>query len=424
MMKKFARTIVVSILGWQVRRLRAKHSFKKIVVVGSIGKTSTKFAIAQTLSPALRVRFQEGNYNDLASVPLVYFGQTLPSLFNPIAWALTFIRCELQIHKKYEYDVVILEIGTDGPGQIAAFKKYVHSDITVVTAIAPEHMEYFSDLDAVAKEELSVIQYTSQLLINNDLIAHEYTSLVPEALTYALHKDATYRISRFSFQRDGVSFELEKDGVSLIEASHAGISEPHLYSLAAAASVADLLGVSAKSIVDGLAHILPVSGRMQSLAGIRNSTIIDDTYNASPDATKAALETLYRVSAPQKIALLGNMNELGAFSKDAHVAIGELCDPKQLAHVITLGPDANEYLAAAAEQQGCTVHRSINPDEAGQFLADIMTDGAVVLVKGSQNKVYAEEAIKHILADPVDSQKLVRQSPAWLKKKKHNFKSV
>lgn len=421
MLKKFARSIVVLILGWQVRRLRSKHNFVTVVVVGSVGKTSTKFAIAQTLGASKRVRFQEGNYNDLASVPLVYFGQQLPSLFNPFAWVLTFIKCELRIHKEYPYDIVVLEVGTDGPGQIAAFKKYLKSDITVITAISPEHMEYFADLDAVAKEELSVIQYTDQLLVNADLVAHEYLSLVPEAVTYALRAQATYKVGKFSFQAEGVKFELQKDAINLITASHAGISEPHLYSLTAAAAVADLLGVAPGAIIDGLEHVKPVSGRMQSLKGIRSSTIIDDSYNASPDAVKAALETLYRIDAPQKIALLGNMNELGVFSKDAHVETGKLCDAKQLNHVITLGPDANEYLAAAAEEQGCKVDRFDTPYEAGEFIKGIIQEGAVILIKGSQNRVYAEEAIKPLLADSSDEARLVRQSPSWLKKKTKNF---
>ncbi len=421
MLKKFARNIVVLVLGWQVRRLRSKHIFQTVVVAGSVGKTSTKFAIAQTLGASKRVRFQEGNYNDLASVPLVYFGQRLPNLFNPLAWILTFIKCEIQIHKDYPYDMVVLEVGTDGPGQIAAFKKYLRADITVVTAISPEHMEYFEDLDAVAKEELSVVQYTDQLLVNADLVAHEYLSLVPEAVTYALHTQATYKVSEFSFHSAGVRFELQKDNTNLIHASHAGISEPHLYSLAAAVAVADLLGVAPEAIVDGLEHVKPVSGRMQSLKGVHGSTIIDDSYNASPDAVSAVLKTLYRIDAPQKIALLGNMNELGEFSKEAHIAIGKLCDAQQLDHVITLGPDANEYLAASAEQQGCKVSRFTTPYQAGEYLKEIIQEGAVILIKGSQNHVYAEEAIKSILADSSDIQRLVRQSPSWLKKKAQNF---
>lgn len=421
MIKKLARSFVVSVLGWQVRRLRRHHDFKVVAVAGSIGKTSTKFAIAQVLSEGLKVRFQKGNYNDLVSVPLVFFGQTILSLFNPFGWFGVFIRNELQIHRNFPYDVVVVEVGTDSPGQIAAFELYLHADVSVLTSIAPEHMEFFIDIDAVAIEELAIQDYSDIILVNADLTAQRYIDQIERAETYALHNPAMYKVSNFAFQSDGVEFEIQKQNEKFISASHAGISEPHLYSLTAAASVADVLGMSSEEIIAGLEHVKPVSGRMQRLRGINNSTIIDDSYNASPEAVKAALETLYRIEAPQKVALLGNMNELGDFSKQAHTDIGNFCDPTQLDEVITLGPDANEYLAAAAIQKGCKVTQFQTPYQAGEHLREIVKEGAVVLVKGSQNRVYAEEAIKEMLADSNDMAKLVRQSPAWLKKKAKNF---
>lgn len=421
MMKKLARSVIVAVLGSQVRRLRRKHDFKVVAVAGSIGKTSTKFAIAQVLSQSYTVRFQEGNYNDLVTVPLVFFGRSMPSLLNPIAWLVTLIRNEIQIHNRFPYEVVIVEVGTDGPGQIAAFDQYLHADIAVLTSISPEHMEFFADLDAVAVEELSIQDYSDIVLVNADLTAQKYIDHIERAETYALHNQASYKIAQFAFEPDGVDFELTKNGHSFIKASHTSISEPHLYSLTAAVSVADHLGMNADDIVIGLAHVQSVSGRMQRLNGIKNSTIIDDSYNASPEAVKAALETLYRIDAPQKIALLGNMNELGEYSKDAHTEVGAFCDPSELTEVITLGPDSNQYLASAAEAAGCKVTRFTTPYQAGDYLKEIIQDGAVVLVKGSQNQVYAEEAIKPLLANASDEQKLVRQSPSWLKKKTQNF---
>jgi UDP-N-acetylmuramoyl-tripeptide--D-alanyl-D-alanine ligase len=345
----------------------------------------------------------------------------MPSLLNPFAWFKVLLKNEVQIHRSFPYEVVVVEVGTDGPGQIMAFEQYLHADIAVLTSIAPEHMEFFADLDAVAVEELAIQDYSDIVLVNADLTDDRYIEQIERAETYALHNPATYKVSKFSFQPDGVAFEVQKQGKKFINASHSGISEPHLYSLTAAISVADHLGMSSEEIIAGLEHVQPVSGRMQRLNGINGSTIIDDSYNASPEAVKAALDTLYRIDAPLKIALLGNMNELGDFSKQAHIEIGEFCDPKQINEVLTLGPDANEYLAIAAANAGCKVTKFETPYDAGKHLAEIITDGAVVLVKGSQNRVYAEEAIKEILADPRDVSKLVRQSPSWLKKKAQNF---
>jgi UDP-N-acetylmuramoyl-tripeptide--D-alanyl-D-alanine ligase len=175
-------------------------------------------------------------------------------------------------------------------------------------------------------------------------------------------------------------------------------------------------------IAKGLANIKPVPGRMQRLRGVEGSLIIDDSYNSSPDAAKLALDYLYSINAPQKIAVLGNMNELGGYSKQAHEEIGSYCDPKQLELVITIGPDANNFLAKAAEAKGCRVERFDNPYKAGDFIRPLVKQGAAILVKGSQNKVFAEEAIKPLLADQADSEKLVRQTPQWLNVKRGAFK--
>lgn len=207
----------------------------------------------------------------------------------------------------------------------------------------------------------------------------------------------------------------------LLSAQHEAIAEPRLYAVAGAVAVARELGMAPSEIKAGLDKLKPVAGRMQKLAGINGSIIIDDTYNASPPAMKAALDTLYRLDAPQKIAVLGNMNELGNYSQAAHEEIGSYCDPKKLDLVITLGPDANKYLAPAAEAKGCKVQQFDDPYSVGEYLKSIIKNGALILVKGSQNRVFAEEAVKLLLADPKDAKKLVRQSEAWLKIKAKDF---
>jgi UDP-N-acetylmuramoyl-tripeptide--D-alanyl-D-alanine ligase len=415
-MKKAFKSIVVSILSWQLKRLHKKHQFKTIAVVGSIGKTSTKLAIARVLESSFRVRYQDGNYNDIVTAPLVFFGQKEPSLTNAVAWIKVFLKNEAEIKGQYPYDIVVVELGTDRPGQIAAFKRYIRADIGVVTALTPEHMENFAGLTAVAEEEMQISKFSSKLLINTDLCPIEYLQEYSGAfLSYGIKKDATYRTCDVKFTADSSQFKIQKDRQSLLQATHDSFSDLQLYSLLAATAVADLLDAKTEAVVAGYNNIKPVSGRMQRLAGIKGSVIIDDTYNASPDAVKAALNTLYRIQAPQKIALLGNMNELGTFSPSAHTEIGEYCDPLQVNLVVTLGTDANQYLSEAAEKRGCKVVRANSPQEAGKVIAENLQEGALILAKGSQNGVFAEEAVKLLLADPSDVSKLVRQSPEWLK---------
>lgn len=401
-MKKLARRIVAAILGYQVRRLSKKNRFIVIGVAGSIGKTSTKLAIATILQNGFRVRYQEGNYNDLITVPLVFFKKQLPSLFNPIAWLAVFWHNEKQIRQAYPFDIVVLELGSDGPGQIAEFKKYLKLEIAVITAITPEHMQFFKSLDSVAEEELEVQNFSGLLIANKDLCDEKYLSKVSQLLTYGIKTQADYTYEKMNIPKKSESFAEQ-------------------YSALAAAAVAQKLGLSQEIITAGIVGVKPFAGRMQKLAGINNSMIIDDSYNASPEAVKMALDTLYSSTAPQKIAVLGNMNELGDYSRQAHEEVGKYCDPKQIELVITIGPDANTYLAKAAEARGCRVERFDSPYKAGEFIKPLVKKSAIILVKGSQNKVFAEETVKILLAEPSEATKLVRQSPEWMDIKRKAF---
>ena len=178
-----------------------------------------------------------------------------------------------------------------------------------------------------------------------------------------------------------------------------------------------------EEVAASLEKIQPVSGRMNILDGIRGCTLLDDTYNASPIAMEHSLKTLYYLEAKHKIAVLGDMNELGGTSETEHKKIGKLCDPKQLDLIITVGNLSKNHLAPAAEANGCKVISFQSAPEAGEFLKNSDIKDATILFKGSQGGIYLEEAIKPLLKNPADSQKLVRQSDAWLEKKRRFFES-
>lgn len=420
--KLAGRSIVCKVLEWQVRTLRRKHDFKVVAVAGSVGKTSTKLAIAELLGQTLRVRHQKGNYNDRVTVPLVFFGQTEPSLFNVLAWLKLFGANQAALSHAYEYDVVVVELGTDGPGQLAEFA-YLQPDIAVVAAVSPEHMEFFGTLDAVANEELGVFDFARTVLVNADDIAGVYLAGRPFREYSLVNPQAHYYAKSRAKNLHGQTLDMVLPGGQL-KADVRLIGRQGAKFVLAAAAVADMLGVKTSDIADGLPKLVPFAGRMQVLSGIKNSTIIDDTYNSSPVAALAALEVLYGAKTPQRIAVLGSMNEMGEYSPEAHREVGAFCDPNRLDLVVTIGADAEAYLAPAAIEKGCNVKTFASPYEAGEYVKLQLKRGAVVLAKGSQNGVFAEEALKPLLTVPADESKLIRQSPAWLKKKQSQFMSV
>lgn len=419
--KALGRAIICRLLEAQVKRLRARHKFSVVGVVGSVGKTSTKIAVARVLQSSRRVMWQEGNYNDRVTVPLIFFGHTQPNIFNVFAWLRILIKNERIIAGKYPYQVVVAELGTDGPGQIMQFA-YLKPELVIVTAVTPEHMEYFGTLDAVAREELSALHFAKQSLVNIDDTPAEYL-IDRNYIGYGFAKDATYRVAERrakDMRGQKVTFELGTAGRYSFEIPLLG--EQGAKITLAAGAAAHMLGLEDTDVKQGMAAITAFAGRMQILNGIQNSTIIDDTYNSSPVAAKAALDVIQGGDAPQRIAILGSMNELGDYSPEAHREVGEHCDPTKLDLVIALGPDAKEYLAPVAKARGCEVKSFLDPYKAGRFIKKQLKEGAVILAKGSQNRVFAEEAIKILLADPADEAKLVRQSTYWMTVKRKQFR--
>jgi UDP-N-acetylmuramoyl-tripeptide--D-alanyl-D-alanine ligase len=414
--KKLGKHFLCKLLEGQAKQLIAKNNIVIIAVGGSVGKTSTKLAIAKTLEKWTSVIYQEGNYNDRLTVPLVLFNQAEPSIFNLFAWARILLSNNRALKNPYEYKYAVLEIGTDGPGQLADFA-YLKPDLYVLTSIAEEHMEYFGSIGKVASEELTPVQFSKQTLINTDTAKAEYLSGL-SFLSYGSSKDADYQVVKRDQQLD---IKLKDEKKPLIVKTKL-LGEQGAMVLLAAASVNHILGKTGEAVKQALEQVEPVAGRMQQLKGANDSLIIDDTYNASPIAVKAALDVLYSMKAKKRIALLGSMNELGTISTKEHQKVGAYCDPKKLDLVVTIGSIAKAHLAPAAKKAGCQVVSYLSPVDAGIYVRDLVEEGTVILAKGSQNGVFSEEAVKKLLSDPSDSHKLVRQSKYWLNAKSKQFK--
>ena len=418
--KTFGKAVLCTILEAQVRSLQKRHHFKVVAVAGSAGKTSTKFALAQMLASKKKVLFQEGNYNDRLTVPLIFFGHDHPGLFNVFGWISVFYKNYKTIKSDYPYECVIVEVGTDGPGQIEQFA-YLHPEIAVLTSIAEEHMEYFDSIDDVAREEMAVHKYAKLLVVNIDDTDQKYLEGL-DFTSYGLSENADYRFTKLSTgDLHKPTAELVLSNGTKIEVKLNMLGRQGAKICLAAATVADMLGYSNEEIISGLESIKPVSGRLMVLHGKNDSKILDDTYNASPIAVKAALDVLCNTKAKQRIAILGSMNELGKDSNELHKEIGEYCESSKLDLVVTIGEQASNYLAPAAKDKGIKVSSFNSPYEAGEFVAEQIKPGAVVLAKGSQNGVFAEEAVKKLLAHASDSKKLVRQTAYWQAKKAKQF---
>lgn len=421
MVQKFKTVIIKKLEQHTKAFLKAHPQLKLVAVVGSVGKTSTRRAIATMLGTKLRVLSHSENHNMEVSVPLAVMNiEFPPNVRSVLAWLKVLRTAKKRVKEAFFYDVVVVELASDRPGDIQAFGKYLNPDITVVTAVAAEHMANFKTIDAVAAEELSVGSFSKLVAINRDDIEGKYAQYLQTSSvdTYGMSGVAEYHFLAERTAPDGhfegtlVTPEFGEQHLKLNV-----IGEQIVKTIIAGALVGAKLGLQAADIKKGAELVTPVPGRLQPLRGVLGSLIIDDSYNSSPLAARAALQTLYSFADRQRIAILGSMNEMGEYSKAAHEEVGKACDPTELEWVITVGEEAEKYLAPAAKGKGCQVKSFKSPIDAGAFAHSVLHKNAVVLVKGSQNGVFCEEAIKVLLHSTADEARLVRQSPAWMAKK-------
>jgi UDP-N-acetylmuramoyl-tripeptide--D-alanyl-D-alanine ligase (fragment) len=407
---------------------KVHQDVKLIAVGGSVGKTTTKMAIGTVLSADKRIRLEENNHNTDFSAPLAILGVKYPENVNSVmAWLRVFKACKKRIKNPSDVDVIIQELGTDHPGEMEYFASFLNPDYGVLTGISPEHMEFFGSLDNVAKEEMTILNMSKMGLINQDDVDARYANLLTNKNVkgYGMLSGVQYqlKIDSFDIQKGYSASVVGPDGVNI--AMDVNVFGRHsLKALAAAITIAKEMNVPTEHIIQGVSRMHPVPGRMQLLRGYNDSILIDDTYNASPVSIREALRFLYEeINSPQKIVILGDMNEMGIESKKLHEDVGELMDGNHIDWLVTVGELTRKYTAPIAKERGVNVMSFDSALSAGAFAKSKIEKGAVVLVKGSQNKIYTEEALKLILHDIKDSRKLVRQSEPWLEKKAEFFKT-
>lgn len=421
----FKKIIQKKLEKYVVKYFKKHPEVKLVVVAGSVGKTSTKQAIATVLAQKYRVGLHQGNHNTHMSAPLAILGIQYPNDVRSIgAWLSVFRAARKRVKWPATVDVIVAELGTDQPGDIAHFGTYLKPDIGVVTAVTEEHMASFSTIETVAQEELEVANFSKLAIINRDDIDERFAEFLknPNIDTYGTTGAAEYRFeiddftTETGYKGEVITPEFEQPFAATIKV----LGEHSLRPPMGAVAVAVKLGLSPQEIAAGLATIRPVAGRMNILHGVDNFMVIDDSYNASPLAVESALQALYGLQVPQRVAILGSMNELGTMSAAEHEKVGNLCDPSLLAWVITVGEEAEKYIAPAAKLRGCQVKSFKSAIDAGAFARSVLEDGAAILVKGSQDGVFTEEAVK-LLVVTDDYNQLVRQSPQWMQIKEKFF---
>ncbi len=406
----------------------AKYHPFVIGVTGSIGKTSSRHAIAAVLSARYRVREPLYNYNTDFGIMYTLFGtRGWKKNHKGIDWPDVFLKAFSTWLLPQNYpEVLVLEYGIDHPGDMDELVDIVKPNMSVLTTIGISHREFFSSAEQIASEKGKLVEVLSKhdtYVYNADdiLVAAQTAKTQARKISYGKQEAGHNPDIILTKVEESLSFPASSTLYFKTPTRELNITVPvvgtaHEKAILAAVAVAESLQVETDLIIKGLANYRPVPGRLNVLPGIKKSILIDDTYNAAPVSTMEALRLLARFSNSYKVAVLGDMLELGDETNIGHADVGQLAAQLNISRLVTvgeLGKKIGEAAASAGMSSENIVH-FVDSEQAKSFVLQALEPDSVILIKGSQG-ARMEKIVKELLAEPTAAgQLLVRQYGKWL----------
>ena len=426
-MKAFLKSLIVPIITFEARMMLQKYKPTIVVVTGSVGKTSMKDAVAQVLSRQFFVRKSEKSYNSETGVPLTILGSSNP-WNSHLLWLKVIWEGILLILLPNHYPkILILEVGADKPGDVKGMMRWITPDVVVVTKLPsiPVHVEAYASPHETREEEFSPAYALSPegtlLYSADDEFATELAKGVSaNVMTYGLHEgaDIVGAYGGLTYKEGspvGITADIFRNGEKECVLIHGSAGKHQLYPALGAFGVGLAFDMSPQDICLSFEDFVPPPGRMRLHEGINNSILIDDSYNSSPVAVTAALDTLSEIEVSGRtVVVLGDMLELGTFSMDEHMHVGRYA-AKKADILVTVGLRAQGITEGAHKGRMAKkhMHHFADSKDAAALLVDMVQEGDVVLVKGSQG-VRMERITEALLADKEKaSELLVRQDTEW-----------
>ncbi len=376
----------------------------------------------------------EKSFNSEIGLPLTILGLK-NAWTDPLAWLVNIIKGASLIIFPHKYPAwLVLEVGADKPGDILSVSKWLKSDVVVMTRIAeiPVHIEQFQNQKEVVKEKSHLIRTLKDggiLVLNNDdpsiMKLREKTD--NRKITFGFGKGSDLLASNYHIVYEeggdeimprGIAFKVDYDGGNFPVRLNGIFGKQNVYTALAAFSVGVSQGLNFVKMIDVLRDHSGPPGRFKPLHGNKNTLVIDDTYNSSPVALEMALQSFKEIkSKGRKIAVLGDMLELGSHTEGAHINIGkiipEICD-----ELVTVG-GKGKFFADGAQSAGMSalnIHEFKDSVSAADFVAEYMKEGDSILVKGSQG-TRMEKVVEAIISkEKNDTSHLVRQDREWKRK--------
>ncbi len=353
---------------------RRRRPLQVVAVTGSMGKTTTKEAAATAIGSTKRVLKSEGNLNNLYGLPL-------------------------SLLKLEDEEVSVLEMGMSAPGEIARLTEIARPDVGVLTNVAEVHLEFFESLAAIAEAKGELFRGLPQeatAVVNADdpLVLAEARRFPGRQLRFGVESEAEVRGSAIRATPEGLRFKAmyrgeEAEIATVLRGRH------NVYNLLAGLAAASALEVPFAKAARALSGLRPAHHRGERVDLGRGFVLVDETYNSSPRALRSALAALSEEEAARRVAVVGDMLELGERGAALHREVGRFAAGLPIDRLVGVGPLAAQILEGALEAGAAPAKlRAVgSAEEAGRLLLEELGEGDVVLLKASRG-IGLERAIE------------------------------
>lgn len=430
--------IVQNFLVYCARRTIRRYRPLVIGVTGSVGKTSSKEAMYTVLKGKYRVRRSEKSFNTEIGIPLTILNAH-NHYRNIAGWVGECIDILRKMIFGFEYpEILILEYGVQKPGDMDYLLSVVKPHIGVVTAIGdiPVHVEFFRGPEELIREKEKLVAALPPdgyaILFHDDFAVYGMREKTrAHVMTYGSEAHADVCVTNYKLQTiqegesgdvpSGISFKIMHGGHMVPFRLYGALGVAQAYAAAAAATTGLALNLNLIEITEAMHNYQSPAGRLRLLKGIKNSFILDDTYNAAPESMRIALETLKELPARRKIVVLGDMLEIGKYAEQVHRRMGDIA-AEFVDFLVTVGPRAkfiaDEAMIRGVENDARRLSRDcvLQFDDAvaaGKALDPLVKEGDLILIKGSQS-MRMEKVVEEIMAHPERAEELlVRQDAYW-----------
>ncbi len=349
---------------------RSLYNIPVVAITGSVGKTSTKDIIASVVSMKYKVLKTQGNMNNHIGLPLTILGLK-------------------------DHEALVVEMGMNHLGEISVLSKIANPDIAVITNVGTAHIGNLGSRQNILKAKLEILDGLKDegiLIVNNDndLLnewSNEYTG-DRKIFTYGIENKSDIMASNVELNENSSEFEMivgnEKEKIIVpVAGMH------FVYNALSAIAVGAKLEIPLSKIKEGIKSFELTKSRMELINLKNNITIINDCYNANYDSMKAAIEYLGKISNKRKIAILGDMLELGEFSEELHKKVGEEIIKNKIDILITVG-EMGKVISNTAKEGDITVYHCENNIEGIAKIKSVMNENDIILAKASNGMKFKE----------------------------------